>query len=391
MFSANLSLVVSVIALLVGAGGITYASIRLGDVDSANSNLASKVNSISNDVTSLKSQIGQLGQQQAERLKAVEAELAERKASEALIDAARKEGKVVFYTTQTVDQMEALKKRFESKYSGLTFEYVRLVGGVYVERLKTEFASGVRVADAVNAPIDQMSFFKKEGWLQRHDSAEVKAVPDIYKDPAGLFTGFTNPLYIAGYNTKLVSTADAPKSWEDFVDLKWKGKFSIADPFIHTSTLIWFDAMKQVLKDKWPNFVKQMRALNPLLQVSLTPVAKAIATGEASVGLTLTSSMFPELARGSPIAPAVFGPLIALPVPIAVLKDAPHPNAAKILINWLLSEDTMEFLAGFGDPTSRGNSPPAYSSLVPLVKYTARDLSDDDRKALTQELGLPWK
>ncbi|MBI2183556.1 MAG: extracellular solute-binding protein [Thaumarchaeota archaeon] len=390
MVSTNLSIVVSVIALLVAAGGITYASIRLGDIDSVNSNLVSKVNSISSDVTSLKSQIGQLGQQQADRLKAVEAELAERKAREALIDAARKEGKVTIYTSQTIEQMEALKKRFEATYPGITMEFIRALGGPLTERLQTEFAANKRVGDVVQGSQEDFVVYKERGWLEKYLSPELKGIPDIYKDPDGMNVAARIPFYVVGYNTKLVTGVDVPKTWDDVVNPKWKGKFSIGDPFVHPSTLVWFDAMKQVLGNKWANFVTQMRALNPRLQVSLTPVVKQIVTGEVSIGLTLTSSMFPELAAGNPVAVAPVEPLVALPNKIAILKNSPHPNAAKLYFDWFLSDATMKFLAEFGDTVSKGYAPDAYAKYIPSVKYTVRALTERESDALKKEMGLPW-
>src|SRR6266705_6425010 len=149
----------------------------------------------------------------------------------ALIEAAKKEGKVSYYTSTDLPVAEKLAKAFEAKCSGITVRVERTGAERVFQRIGQEYASNIRAVDVVNSS-DAASFivWKRDGILAPYVPEDVAKYPAEHRDVDGQFASFRVWLSIIAYNTNLVKPEEAPKSFADLLDPKWKGKIVKAHP-----------------------------------------------------------------------------------------------------------------------------------------------------------------
>ena len=150
----------------------------------------------------------------------------------ALIEAAKKEGKVVYYTSIDLAVAEKIGKAFEAKYPGIAVRVERSGAERVFQRIGQEYSSRIFAVDVANSS-DAAHFvaWKRDGWLSAYVPEDVaKFYPVEHRDPDGLFATCRVTLSVIGYNTNLVKAADAPKSFADLLDPKWKGKIVKSHP-----------------------------------------------------------------------------------------------------------------------------------------------------------------
>src|SRR2546430_17594703 len=150
----------------------------------------------------------------------------------ALIEAAKKEGQVIYYTSTDLPVAEKLAKAFEAKYTGIAVRVERTGAERVFQRIGQEYSSNIHAVDVVNSS-DAAHFivWKREGILAPYVPEEVaKFYPAEHRDADGQFASFRVWLSIIAYNTNLVKLEEAPKSFADLLDPKWKGKIVKAHP-----------------------------------------------------------------------------------------------------------------------------------------------------------------
>src|SRR5450830_290558 len=150
----------------------------------------------------------------------------------ALIEAAKKEGKVVWYTSVDLPLAEKVAKSFEAKYPGIAVRVERTGAERVFQRIGQEYASNIHAVDVANSS-DAAHFivWKRDGILLPYVPEDVaKFYPAEHKDIDGMFASFRVWVCIIAYNTNLVKKEVAPKSFADLLDPKWKGKIVKAHP-----------------------------------------------------------------------------------------------------------------------------------------------------------------
>src|SRR5689334_1363876 len=149
-----------------------------------------------------------------------------------LVEAARKEGKVVLYSSMDLPVGEKLGKAFEAHYPGIAVQIERSGSERLFQRVDQEFASNIRAADVINtSDASHIITWKKNGWLAAFVPEDVaKHFPEQYRDPDGMFALSRIYLSSMAYNTTLVKAEDAPKSYADLLDPKWAGKMVKGHP-----------------------------------------------------------------------------------------------------------------------------------------------------------------
>jgi iron(III) transport system substrate-binding protein len=266
-----------------------------------------------------------------------------------LIEAAKKEGKIVWYTSVELELAEKVAKAFEAKYPGIPVQVERSGAERNFQRLSQEYASNLHEADFVNSS-DAAHFivWKRQGWLAPFVPDEVaQYYPPEQKDPDGTYATWRMTLSIMGYNTRLVKPDQAPKSFADLLDPKWAGKMVKAHPgysgTILTST---FEMARDLGWDYFAKLSKQR-----VMQVqSATDPPRKLAAGERSV--MIDGSEYVLLIakeKGSPVEPIY--PTEGSPSivgPSAVLKDAPHPNAARLFALYSFSLECQQLIVDVG-------------------------------------------
>ena len=263
----------------------------------------------------------------------------------ALVEAAKKEGKVTYYTAMDLSVAEPMAKAFEAKYPGIKVAVERSGAERIFNRIGQEMASKIYRVDVVNGS-DAAHFisWKREGWLAPYLSEEMaRDLPDDMRDPEGLYCTQRIHLSAIAYNTKMVAPADAPKGFRDLLDPKYSGKLVKGHPG-YSGTIM--TATQQIARELgWSYFEKL--AKQKVLQVqSATEPPKRIEAGERAIAVDGSDYLFwMARERGVPIEvvyPVEGTPLIANPM--AVFKAAPNPNAARLMFAWIMSGEGQEFI-----------------------------------------------
>src|SRR3982075_654544 len=265
-----------------------------------------------------------------------------------LIAAAKKEGKVAFYTAMDLPVAEKLAKAFEAKFSGVAVRVEPSGSERVFQRIAQEMASNIHACDVMNsADAAHFIVFKRNGWLAPYLPEEVaKNFPAAHRDPDGLFITTRVWLSSLGYNTNLVKPEDAPKSLADLLDPKWAGKMVKGHP-AYSGTIM--TATFQIVRELgWGYFEKL--ATQRIMQVqSSTDPPKKLALGERAVmadGNEYNAVLLKEAGQPvEPIYPAEGTPTISGPT--GIFLTAPHPNAARLFQAWLHTRETQQFFCDF--------------------------------------------
>ena len=266
-----------------------------------------------------------------------------------LIEAAKKEGKAVWYTAVDLPVAERIAKAFEAKYPGIAVRVERSGGERIFQRIGQEYASNIHAVDVVNSS-DAAHFivWKRDGVLAAYVPQDVAShYPAEQRDPDGLFASWRVWLCVIGYNTKLVKADEAPKSFADLLDPKWSGKIVKAHPG-YSGTIM--TATYQVSRDiGWSYFEKLSQQKVMQVQSSADP-PKKLALGERAVMADGNEYNLIQLKeKGEPVEivyPSEGTPLII--GPSGVMKDAPNPNAARLLQSFMFSGDCQQLMVDWG-------------------------------------------
>jgi len=267
----------------------------------------------------------------------------------ALIEAARKEGKVVWYTSIDLAVAEKIAKSFEARYPGVAVRVERSGAERVFQRIGQEYASNVRAVDVANSS-DAAHFiaWKRDGWLAPYVPEDVaKFYPAQHRDADGMFATCRVTLSVIGYNTNLVKADDAPKSFADLLDPKWKGKIVKSHPGYSGGAMT---ATYQTSRDLGWEFFEKLARQNIMQVQSMTDPPKKLSLGERAVmsdGAEYVLALLKE--GGKPVEPVYAtegSPLIN--GPNGIFKDAPNPNAARLFQSFSFTADMQQLIIDVG-------------------------------------------
>lgn len=266
-----------------------------------------------------------------------------------LIEKARREGQVVWYTSVDVAVAEKVAKAFEAKYPGIKVQVERAGSERVFQRIGQEYSANIRAADVINSS-DAAHFvvWKRDGWLAPYVPEDVaKYFPESARDADGMFTTWRATLSVIGYNTKQVTPDQAPKSLADLLEPKWTGKMVKAHPS-YSGTIL--TATFQIARDLGWGYFEKLGKQKVMQVQSSTEPPKKLSLGERAVMADGNEyNLFLEKDKGNPVE-AVYAkegtPFIASPS--AVLKAAPHPNAARLFQSYLFSGQAQQLLVDVG-------------------------------------------
>jgi iron(III) transport system substrate-binding protein len=181
----------------------------------------------------------------------------------------------------------------------------------------------------------------KAGLLQPYVSPESVAYPAGFKDSKGYWVDYFDSYNVIGYNTQLVARDQAPKSWEDLLDPKWKGKIALDE-----ENFSWYGAMTQKWgKEKTQRYMRTLAKQDIQLRNGPTLIAQLMAAGEFPVAMVLAHRIEKMKEQGAPVEwVTTLDPVTASLHPIGIAAKAPHPNAAKLFVDFILSKDGQQLL-----------------------------------------------
>src|SRR4030081_3432548 len=267
----------------------------------------------------------------------------------ALIEAARKEGQVIYYTSTDLPVAEKVAKAFEAKYPGIAVRVERTGAERVFQRIGQEYSSNIHAVDVVNSS-DAAHFivWKRDGILAPYVPDEVaKFYPAEHRDPDGQFASFRVWLSIIAYNTNLVKAEDAPKSFADLLDPKWGGKIVKAHPGYSGTIMTATYQMHRGLVWAFLETLARQRIMQ--VQPSADP-PKKLARGERAVMADGNEyNIFQMKETGQPVE-AVYAtegsPLII--GPNAIFKAAPNPSAARLFQSFSFSPEAQQLIIDTG-------------------------------------------
>ena len=262
----------------------------------------------------------------------------------ALVAAAKKEGQVLIYTSLIVEQIvRPLIKAFQSYVPGVDVKYVRADSTALVVRLTNEARANRTQADIWHM-VEGVGPLIDAGIAAPIDLPSAKALPATYADPNRRWVATNLALRSLAYNTKLVPPAQAPKSYADLIEPRFKGKF-VWNP---NSVSGAYGFIGTVLKHMGEE--KGLAYLRALAKQDITPVPMAIRAvldrviaGEYAIGLEMNGShAYISAGMGAPVAWVPLDPVSLMLQVAGVTAKAQHPNAARLFIDFMISRAGQE-------------------------------------------------
>lgn len=261
------------------------------------------------------------------------------------VESAKKEGAVVLYGTVAPQAMDVILKGFEKKY-GIRVEYWRASATGVADRALNEWRVGRPGFDVVEASRGVQLIMKKAGLFTKNIPPSSEKFPAQFKEKDGIATPWrTLPIGII-YNTELVKAGDVPKTLDDLLNPKWKGKIGMPDPSSHTTTAQFLWNLQKFKGDKWLDFVKALAKQQPRMVESLTPVTNTVIKGEAHVGIALINTV--TQFKG-PVAYAPLDSYLTDPSYMSLGAKAAHPSAARLYIEYACSAEGQKALSETGE------------------------------------------
>jgi len=276
-----------------------------------------------------------------------------------LVKAACAEGAAVLYTAQGDADERQVVKEFEKDFPCIKVSVISLVTGRQYERIQTEATAGQTQADVSLVTDESIAKEMIDKKLVRPwtPPSEAKFPPNT-KNPGWWYAGSNTYVYPV-YNSDLVSDAEAPKTWKDLLDPKWKGQ--IGSPAVAIGGTAWI-LYYFMLKTQGEDYVRKFAAQQPKLFSSFQPMGMGVARGEQKIALLANVVDYPlRVSQGAPIKP-VYPPegLPHINYPIMLLDKSPHPKAGELLGNWYLSKRGQGALVAVrGVNSVRDDVPPA--------------------------------
>ena len=303
-----------------------------------------------------------------------------------LIEAAKKEtGAIIAYGSLESNTVEPIIEAFKKK-TGLTVEYWRASATKVMDRALAEFRAGKSVFDVMVNNSGAIHVMKKDGLFAKYISPAAKAFPAEVIDPQVGPVYRNTPVGIV-YNKGHVGAADAPKSLEDLLNPKYKGKFVMPDPTQHTTTLQWLSSLYKIMgKEKADKFIRDLGATKPLMVESFAPSAERVSTGETPVAISLIRYTVTYGEKGAPVDYVRLGKMLSTGQYLALSSKAGRPNGGKAFIDFFLGDESMRILAKMGEFVNRKGIYPPLPGADKVQSVEMDDFDANQFKEKAQEL-----
>jgi iron(III) transport system substrate-binding protein len=285
-------------------------------------------------------------------------------ASADIIDAAKKEGEVNWYGGGSSEIDENINRGFMKKYPFIQAKKFRIQSQRLLVRFEAESRAGKHTADIVRTTDWYIDIFKKKNLLMKYDSPERKQIGDEFKDKDGFYTSLYMAVHALAYNPKLVPKNDAPRSYDDLLAPKWKGKLGMED-----AAYVWFVNVLKIKGEKQGlEYMRRLAKQDVSLRSGTTLLVNLVAAGELPLAIDLYAENIERSKKaGAPVDWVPFEPMIVHTIAGGINRNAPHPNASKLFMDFLLSEEGQGiYLSESQQPTRKGFAAPWFPKNVKL-------------------------
>lgn len=277
--------------------------------------------------------------------------------SQDLIEQAKKEGEAVLYTTMPVGEFQIFNQAAKEKYPFLNIRHVRINSGNQAPKVLLEHKAGKMQVDVIGNNLAAMRYFKEQGVLAKVDSPEISQLVKGSADPDGYWAGITSDLYITAYNTKFLALDKVPRSFDDYLEARWKDQIAVNRGV--PDGLIGMLELRG--EDKGMAYMRRLgrQGLRPV--DGFTHMTNLLAAGEYPLAIFMQVSKIDAMKkRGAPVSWLPTGPTLATLSCIGVTKNSPHPASARVLMDVYLSVEGQRALTRAGKiPARRGIKSPS--------------------------------
>jgi iron(III) transport system substrate-binding protein len=300
----------------------------------------------------------------------------------ALHQAAQREGEITWYTGQLqAEPSEAVGRAFTERFPGVKVNVVRSTSQVAFQRLSQDMRARVRQCDVFSSvDIGHLTFLKREGRLMpyrpQNAAGMVKAARDA-ADADGQFQVTYLALYAIARRTDRVAEAEAPTSWRDLTDPRWREKLSVGHPGFSGAVGSWAVLMRKAYGEQ---FFRALERNKPQIGRSASDPVTVLNAGERVIGVAISGqSTLLSISRGNPLQMIypTDGTLM-VPSPSGALADAPRPNAARLFMEFITSAEYSATITRFYAESLRPEVPAPQGSRpldsIPLITPTASEV-----------------
>jgi iron(III) transport system substrate-binding protein len=255
--------------------------------------------------------------------------------AQAYVEQARKEGEVVWYTSMNAADAEAVLRPFRERRPFLEISILRATSDRIRANILADAAEGRFSWDVVSFRFADVTALEREGLLAQYRSPETQsAFAPGSIDPDGRWAAMFVHEYVIGYNTRVVKPEDAPRSWQDLLAPRWAGAFALDEGDVE-----WYAGMVDYWgKEKGLSFMRALARQKPQRMRGHQLLAHQLAAGQFPLALVYASDIEPPRLVGAPVQwVANLEPTIVSFTAVAISGKAPHPAAARLLVDYLLS------------------------------------------------------
>lgn len=271
-------------------------------------------------------------------------------ADQAILEQAKKEGQLVFYSGIFESEARALISRFEQRYPFIKTTLYRAGGVSLVSRIQNETRAGSHLWDVFNSAGLEGFVLLEQGYFAKYISPEARYFGEGFRDADGFWTTMYASPYIATYNTRMVSAKDVPKDYFDLLDPRWTDKLAL-DP----DDIEWYANLKKIWgEERARNFFSGLAKQKIVIRRGRALQTDLLAAGEIAVLVNNYHHIAVRVkTRGGPVEWLALDPVITAVGPLAINRLAPHPNAAKVFVDFCLSKEGQQILVQQGRTSGR--------------------------------------
>src|SRR4030095_3100311 len=278
-----------------------------------------------------------------------------------LIEKARAEGEVSFYSSLQAQQIDPFIRVFQKRYSFIRVNPYRVSGNRQVIKIQTEMNAGNHLFAVTNGAAEQASALKKIGAIDPYHSPQRDSFAEPNKDKEGFFTSLYVIPIVLGYNINLVKRQEIPKSYDDLLQPRWKSNMFLDDEAYEWCAVL----LKHYGREKDLQYMRNLAKQDLRLLRERTQQSQLIAAGERPLAIVLSGHTVLDLkARGAPVDQVILDPYFAQANKLMLARHAPHPHAAALFMDWSLSEEGQSMITTFGRVVARKGVKQRFPELV---------------------------
>lgn len=282
-----------------------------------------------------------------------------------IVEKAKAEGEVVLYTAWGLDTVQAIQKTFGKKYPFIKFDVRRTGSERLLNITITEQKQKIFRADLFSGSHLAMINHKKLGHLQKYANAEQRAFPKEFKDADGFWTAFYMDTRVLAYNTRMLNREEAPKTYDDLLHAKWKGKMAMDD----ADYILYGSILEMMGRERGLGYMKKLAQQDLALRSGHSLLTQLLIGGEFPIYLDGFGSNIEKFkSQGAPIDWVALEPVIVSLNPVGLAFNAPHPNGARLLLDFLLSKEGQEVGRSVAKLPARPDVEPPYPRLTKGLK-----------------------